>query len=95
VDHDEGLEGAETKAQWAQRVYAAMDEILQRPCAHQIIVTHGGSLTSWIKMPVESAGYAVFRGPSGSITLLREDDFFHNRQVVSLGDTRHLDAPQR
>ncbi len=27
---------------------------------------------------------------SGSITVLHEDDYFHNRQVVSLGDTRHL-----
>lgn len=41
-------------------------------------------------MPVESAGYASFWAPSGSITTLREDDFFHNRQVVSLGDTCHL-----
>ncbi|CAL9492232.1 histidine phosphatase family protein [Streptomyces sp. enrichment culture] len=98
MDHDEGVAGAETKAQWVQRIYAAMDEILQRPCEHQIIVTHGGSLTfvlaSWIKMPIESADYASFRGASGSITTLREDDFFHNRQVVSLGDTRHLDAEQ-
>ncbi|MFE4255802.1 histidine phosphatase family protein [Streptomyces sp. NPDC056910] len=42
MDHDEGVEGAETKADWAQRIYAAMDEILQSSCAHQIIVTHGG-----------------------------------------------------
>ena len=96
LEHDEGIEGAETKAAWVRRIYAAMDEILQRPCEHQIIVTHGGSLTfvvaSWIKMPTESVGYASFRAPSGSITTLREDDFFHNRQVVSLGDTRHLDS---
>jgi probable phosphoglycerate mutase len=100
MEHDEGVEGSETKAAWAQRIYAATDEILQNPCEHQIIVTHGGSLTfilaSWIKMPIESAGYASFRAPSGSITTttLREDDFFHNRQVVSLGDTRHLDSAQ-
>jgi 2,3-bisphosphoglycerate-dependent phosphoglycerate mutase len=98
MDHDEGVEGSETKAVWAQRIYAAMHEILQSPCEHQIIVTHGGSLTfvvaSWIKMPIESAGYASFRAPSGSITTLREDDFFHNRQVVSLGDTRHLHSAQ-
>uniref|UniRef100_A0AAU2UVP5 Histidine phosphatase family protein n=1 Tax=Streptomyces sp. NBC_00003 TaxID=2903608 RepID=A0AAU2UVP5_9ACTN len=96
MHHHEGVKGSETKAAWAQRIYAATDEILQNPCEHQIIVTHGGSLTfvvaSWIKMPIESAGYASFRAPSGSITTLREDDFFHNRQVVSLGDTRHLDS---
>ncbi|MDG4857842.1 histidine phosphatase family protein [Streptomyces sp. T-3] len=99
MDHDEGVEGAETKAQWAQRIYAAMDEILQHPHEHQIIVTHGGSLTfvvaCWIKMPIKSAGYASFRAPSGSITTLREDDFFHNRQVVSLGNTHHLDPAER
>ena len=96
LEHDEGVEGSETKAAWAQRIYAAMDEILQRPCEHQIIVTHGGSLTlvvaSWIKMPIESVGYASFRARPGSITTLREDDFLHNRQVVSLGDTGHLDS---
>jgi probable phosphoglycerate mutase len=31
----------------------------------------------------------------GSITALREDDFFHNRQVISLGETRHLHPAQR
>lgn len=94
MEHDEGVEGAETKGACARRVYAAMGEILERPCERQIVVTHGGSLTfvvaSWIGMPVESAGYASFRAPSGSVTTLREDDFFHNRQVVGLGDTRHL-----
>lgn len=92
------MEGAETKAAWVRRIYAAMDEILRRPCEHQIIVTHGGSLTfvvaSWIRMPIESVGYAGFRANSGSITTLREDDFFHNRQVASLGDTRHLASAQ-
>ncbi|WP_225101142.1 histidine phosphatase family protein [Streptomyces sp. CoH27] len=96
LEHDEGVEGAETKAVWVRRIYAALDEILQHPCVHQIIVTHGGSLTfvvaSWIRMPIEAVGYASFRAPSGSITTLCEDDFFHNRQVVSLGDTRHLDS---
>ncbi|MDP4510949.1 histidine phosphatase family protein [Nonomuraea turcica] len=98
LDHDEGVEGAETRAVLAQRIYAAMDDILQRPCEHQIIVTHGGSLTfvvaSWIKMPIQAVGYASFRVPSGSITTLREDDFYHNRTVVNLGDTRHLDSAE-
>ncbi|MHC5257987.1 histidine phosphatase family protein [Streptomyces sp. UC4497] len=95
LHHDEGVAGAETKAAWVQRIYAAVDDIVNRSCAHQIVVTHGGSLTfvvaSWIKMPRESAGYVSFRAPAGSITTLREDDFFHNRQVVGLGDVRHLD----
>ncbi|MGY1456308.1 histidine phosphatase family protein [Streptomyces sp. SS8] len=92
--HHEGIRGAETRAECARRVYAAMDEILRRPCGHQIVVTHGFALTFvvafWIGMPFESLGSVSFRAPSGSITVLREDDFFHNRQVVSLGDTGHL-----
>ncbi|MEV4806219.1 histidine phosphatase family protein [Nonomuraea sp. NPDC049421] len=97
--HDEGVAGAETKAMLAQRVYAAMDEIVRRPCEHQIVVTHGGSLTfvvtSWIRMPIEAAGYAAFQVASGSITTLREDDRYHNRAVVSLGDIRHLERKRR
>ncbi|MDT0317817.1 histidine phosphatase family protein [Streptomyces sp. DSM 44918] len=96
LEHDEGVPGAETKGACVRRVYAAMDEILARPCEHQIVVTHGGSqnfvVASWIRMPAESVGYASFRAPAGSITTLREDDFFHNRQVVALGDTRHLES---
>lgn len=94
MGHHEGLRGSETRGECAQRIYAAMDEILQRPCEAQIIVTHGFALTfvvaSWIGMPFESLGSVSFRAPSGSITVLREDDFYHNRQVLSLGDTRHL-----
>ncbi|MCK1796662.1 histidine phosphatase family protein [Streptomyces sp. XM4193] len=94
MDHDEGVEGAETKEQWVRRVYAATEEIVRRPCEHQIVVTHGGSLTfvvaAWIRMPVESAGYVSFRAPAGSITTLDEDDFFHNRRLAALGDTAHL-----
>ncbi|WP_371097461.1 histidine phosphatase family protein [Streptomyces sp. NBC_01005] len=75
-----------------------MDEILQRPCAHQIIVTHGGSLTfavaSWIRMPIESAGYAGFRAPSGSITTLREDGFFHTAKSSTSVSTATSTPPR-
>jgi len=94
MEHDEGVPGAETKMAFAQRVYAAMDAILESCCEHQVIVTHGFAVTfvlaSWIRMPIESVGYVNFRAGCASITVLREDDYFHNRQVVSLGDTRHL-----
>ncbi|MEU0569283.1 hypothetical protein ABZ297_28455 [Nonomuraea sp. NPDC005983] len=79
-------------------MYAAMDEILQRSCEHQIIVTHGGSLAvvlaSWIEMPIKAVGHAFFRAPSGSIATPHEDDFYHSRQAVNLGDTRHLDSAE-
>ncbi|MCQ8770485.1 histidine phosphatase family protein [Streptomyces telluris] len=94
MGHDEGLPGAETRAVFARRVYAAVDDILRRPCAHQVIVTHGFALTfvvaAWIGMPFEALGRVAFPAAPGSITTLREDDFFHNRQVAGLGDTRHL-----
>lgn len=94
MGHDEGVPGAETKMAFAQRVYAVMDAILESCCEHQVIVTHGFAVTfvvaSWIRMPIESIGYVNFRTASGSIAVLREDDYFHNRQVVSLDDTRHL-----
>ena len=92
--HDEGVPGAETKASFAQRVYAVVDAILESNCEHQVIVTHGFAVTfalaSWIKMPIESLGYVNFRVTSGSITELCEDDYFHNRQIASLNDIRHL-----
>jgi 2,3-bisphosphoglycerate-dependent phosphoglycerate mutase len=96
LGHDEGVPGAESVAALAHRVYAAVDGILRRPSAHQIIVTHGFALTfvvaAWIRMPIESVGHVVFHARSGSITTLREDDFYHSRRLVRLGDTRHLDA---
>ena len=94
MEHDEGVPGAETKAAFAQRVYSVTDEVLKSGREYQVIVTHGFAVTfalaSWIRMPIKSVGYVNFRAASGSITVLHEDDYFRNRQVVSLGDTRHL-----
>ncbi|MBO1332193.1 histidine phosphatase family protein [Streptomyces sp. VRA16 Mangrove soil] len=94
MNHHEGVPGAETRGQLAARIYSAMDDILARPAVHQVIVTHGFALTfvvaAWIGMPYGALGPVSFRAPSGSITVLHEDDFFHNRQVVRLGDMRHL-----
>jgi len=94
MDHDEGLAGAETKAEWVGRVYAGMDAVMADPAAQKIIVTHGGSATfviaHWIGMPLESLDVVAFRLASGSITHLREDDYFHSHAVVSLNETSHL-----
>ncbi|MET8798057.1 histidine phosphatase family protein [Nocardia sp. NPDC004568] len=92
--HDEGIPGAETRAAFARRVYAAVNAVPDSRCANQVIVTHGGTLTfvlaAWIGMPLEAAGYVAFHAPAGSITRLPEDDYYHNRRIESLGDTRHL-----
>ena len=64
MDHDEGLMGAETKLQWARRVYAGMETILSDSALQKIIVTHGGSATlviaRWIGMPLDALGHASF-----------------------------------
>lgn len=95
LNHDEGIPGAETQAVFAARIYAAMEAITASTNECQVIVTHGFALTfvvaAWIHMPPESLGYANFRSQPGSITTLRQDDYFHNRQVAALADTCHLD----
>ena len=96
MNHYERIEGAETKHDFASRVYDAVSAILSSPCSHQVVVTHGFALTfvvaAWIHLPLESAGYVNLRSTSGGITVLEQDDFFHNRTVVSLNDTSHLAA---
>lgn len=96
MDHDEGLEGAETKLQWARRVYAGMETNLSDSSRQKIIVTHGGSATlviaRWIGMPLGALNHVSFKVDSGSITRLVEDDYFHNRTVVLLNDTTHLSS---
>ena len=47
-------------------------------------------IAAWIKMPIDSAGYVSFPARSGSITHLKEDDYWQNRAVVSLADVSHL-----
>ena len=94
MNHRAGIDGSETKAELATRIYRAVETIVARPCAHQIVVTHGMALTfvigAWIRMPVEAAGYVAFRSTSGGITTLQEDDFLRNRAVIALNDTSHL-----
>lgn len=88
------IPGAESKAELAQRMYAALDDMVSRPCEHQIVVTHGYAfsflIAAWIKMPLEALGHALFKAPSGSITTLHEDDVYRGRLVLRLGDARHL-----
>jgi probable phosphoglycerate mutase len=94
MDHDEGIQGSETKRVFAERVYHAMSAIEADPATHHVVVTHGFAVTfaiaAWIRMPLEAAGYVNFRSTSGGLTLLGEDDYFHNRAVLSLNETAHL-----
>ena len=98
MDHREGIPGAESKREFAGRIYRAMDQILASSCSYQIIVTHGFALTfvvaAWITMPLDTAGYIHVKATSGGITHLLEDDIFSNRGIVSLNDTSHLDRAE-
>ncbi|MEV4082781.1 hypothetical protein AB0J43_21170 [Nonomuraea fuscirosea] len=48
----------------------------------------------WLDQRFQAVGQVGFPVPSGSITTLREDDYFHNRAVVGLGDIRHLGSAE-
>ncbi|MBM6591162.1 histidine phosphatase family protein [Brevibacterium sp. RIT 803] len=94
LDHFEGIEGAETRRQLGERVYAAMEFVLAQPARHQIVVTHGFAHTfviaRWLELPLESMGWATFAATSGCITELVEDDVFGNRTLRRLADVDHL-----
>ena len=96
LDHDEGIEGAETKRQWVERVYGAMAQVAASGSEHQVVVTHGGSLSwviaAWLGLPITACAHVSFRSRPGGITVLEEDGYFHNRTLHTLGDTSHLTA---
>jgi probable phosphoglycerate mutase len=96
MDHRGGVGDSETRREVATRIYGCLDDILERPCETQIIVTHGVALTfviaAWIKMPIDALGHVFFPARSGSITHLRQDDFWNDRSVISLADASHLKA---
>ena len=92
--HSEGVVGAETRLEVAVRAYDAMTDLLGQDVDELVIVTHGFTagllVAAWIGMPIEAAGHVAFPVPSGSITTLREDGYFHNRAVVTVGGVDHL-----
>ncbi|UZN03714.1 histidine phosphatase family protein [Cellulomonas sp. S1-8] len=94
--HHVGIAGAETRLDVAVRVYEAMTDLLAQDADELVVVTHGFTaglvVAAWIGMPIEAAGHVAFPVPSGSITTLREDRFFHSRAVVTVGDVAHLRA---
>ncbi|MEE2060805.1 histidine phosphatase family protein [Rhodococcus artemisiae] len=94
LDHDEGIEGAETKLEWVSRVYRAMDRITSDSEEHRIVVTHGGSLSwvvaAWQRLPISACAHVAYRAAPGSITVLEQDDVFHNRTLRTLGDLGHI-----
>ncbi len=96
MDHHEGIEGSETKRMFAERVYEAMTAVEANPATHQVVVTHGFAVSfaiaAWIRVPLDGADYLSFRSSSGGVSVLGEDDYYHNRAVLSLNDTAHLNV---
>lgn len=94
LGHQDGPEGAETRRALVERLYPALDDIVSRPVANQIIVSHGSAssylIAAWIGMPMTSTDRVFFPLKSGSITTLLRDDTHHSHQVVSLNETHHL-----
>jgi len=76
-----------------------VNAIVDRPCATQIIVTHGFTLSlviaAWMKIPIDACGFMSFPAKSGSITHLRQDGFFRSRAVMGVADISHLIAGSR
>jgi len=95
LDHRGNIEKAETRREFATRIYRAMDAIMAQPSAVKIVITHGFVPTfivaAWVGMPLESTGYIDLRVSPGSITHLSEDEFWRSRTVVALGSTGHLE----
>ncbi|MFI6829155.1 histidine phosphatase family protein [Kribbella sp. NPDC050241] len=94
LGHHDGPAGAETRMALVERLYPALDDIVRRPVANQIVVSHGSAssylIAAWIGMPMTSTDRAFFPLTSGSITTLLRNDTHFSHQVVSLNETQHL-----
>lgn len=88
------FDGAESKLELAERVTAALSDILTDTVENIVIVTHGFASTflvmAWMMIPVECLGYVNLSSKPGCVTKLVEDDYFGNRGVVYLCKTDHL-----
>ncbi|WP_280331243.1 histidine phosphatase family protein [Nocardia wallacei] len=98
LDHRGPIRGAETRREIATRVGACISELMADTAHDHVVVTHGYALTfvvtTWMQIPVSSAGFASFATTPGAITHLRLDDYWRNRTLVGLADTSHLNAEE-
>jgi probable phosphoglycerate mutase len=80
------FKGAESKREAGTRAQIFMDKLLETTDENVIIITHGFItkflIMAWMKIPVEHMGYCDFRGQSGGVAFLNEDDFWGNRNVI-------------
>lgn len=96
LDHRGPIPGAETRREVATRVGACVAELMADRDHDHVVVTHGFAqtfaITTWLQIPVETAGFVSFAPTPGSITHLLHDDYWRNRTVVSLADTSQLES---
>ena len=94
LDHRGPVFGAENRREVATRVGACVRELMEDRDYDHVVVTHGFAqtfvITTWLQVPVEAAGFASFATTPGAITHLRHDDYWRNRTVAALADSRHL-----
>ncbi|UCD45934.1 MAG: histidine phosphatase family protein [Candidatus Bathyarchaeota archaeon] len=87
--------GAESRREVAERVGAALTDILEMGALDTVIVSHGFASTflimAWMKAPAEHMDYCSLPARPGSVTRLHEDDLFGNRSVIYLCRTTHLE----
>lgn len=87
--------GAESRREVAERVIAALTDVLEEGAPDTVIVSHGFASTflimAWMKIPAEHMGYCDLPAKTGSITKLHEGDLFGNRSVTYLCSTAHLE----
>jgi probable phosphoglycerate mutase len=92
-------EGAESRIEVAERVGAALEDILERGALDTVIVTHGFASTflvmAWMRVPAEHMGYCGLPSKPACVTKLHEDDYFGNRSMVYLCSTAHLEGLDR
>lgn len=95
LDHRFGLPDAESRREFGQRIYQAVEAILEDEREHQVVVSHGYALTmvvaAWLRISLTDAAWLSFVATPGGITHLREDDRYRSRSVVLLNRTDHLD----
>lgn len=86
--------GAESRREVAERVGAALTDILGEGALDTVIVSHGFASTflimAWMKIPAEHMDYCSLPSRPGSVTKLYEDDLFGSRSVNYLCSTAHL-----
>jgi len=77
---------AESRRDVGKRARTFINRLLNKQDNTVIVITHGHFSTflimAWLKVPVENMDYGDFRVSSGGVTLLNEDDFLGNRNVV-------------